>query len=210
MAINPDQMAASQTLRRSRERCLNTPVDTCVIKDTIDFTLKAKSSLTYRYILATALTAKATDARIDILSLQASDESLGAYDARSLCHHVVYPFQREFLGDVLDGANNDPLVNKPGRYPRLDGSNAAQNGDPRKVLTLLCENLPKVNTKEKAEQCLDYLVSRLLDTKRQRDAQRALFVSVASLTTIARARLWVDELLDNARILAHFRIPALT
>lgn len=74
MAINPDQMAASQTLRRSRERCLNTPVDTCVIKNTIDFTLKAKSSLTYRYILATALTAKATDARIDILSLQASDE----------------------------------------------------------------------------------------------------------------------------------------
>lgn len=197
MAINPDQMAASQTLRRSRERCLNTPVDTCVIKDTIDFTLKAKSSLTYRYILATALTAKATDARIDILSLQASDESLGAYDARSLCHHVVYPFQREFLGDVLDGANNDPLVNKPGRYPRLDDSNAAQNGDPRKVLTLLCENLPKVNTKERAEQCLDYLVSRLLDTKRQRDAQRALFVSVASLTTIARARLWVDELLDR-------------
>lgn len=197
MAIDLSQMAASQTLRHSRERCLASPIETCEIKDTIDFTLSAKLSLTYRYILATALTAKATDERIDILSLQASDDSTGAYDARSLCSHVVFPFQRDFLGDVLDGANSDPLVNKPGRFPRLSNSNAAQNGDPKKVLALLCENLPKVDTKEKAEHCLDYLVSRILELKKEKDEQQALFDSVAASATAVETRMFVDELLDK-------------
>lgn len=197
MAIDLSQMAASQTLRYSRERCLVEPVNECEIKDTIDFTLAAKLSLTYRYILATALTAKATDDRVDILSLQASDDSAGAYDARSLCHHVVFPFQRDFLGDALDGANSDPLVNKPGRYPRLSNTNAAQNGDPKKVLALLCDNLPKVATKEDAERCLDYLVSRLLDMKQEKEARQELFNSVAASATDAEARAFVDDLLGK-------------
>lgn len=197
MAIDLSQMAAAQTLRHSRERCLAASVDTCEIKDVIDFALSAKLSLTYRYILATALTAKATDDRIDILSLQASDNSAGAYDARSLCSHVVFPFQRDFLGDILDGANNDPLVNKPGRFPRLSNSNAAQNGDPKKLLALLCENLPKVDTKEKAERCLDYLVSRLLELKETQDRQQELFDAVTASATSTEARMFVDELLDQ-------------
>lgn len=196
MAIELSQMAASQTLRRSRERCLAEPAGACEIKDTIDFALAAESCLTYRYILATALTAKATDGRVDMLSLQASDDSAGAYDARSLCRHVVFPFQRDFLGDALDGANSDPLVNKPGRYPRLSNSNAAR-GDSKRVLALLCENLPKVATKQDAERCLDYLVSRLLDIKRQKEAQQELFNSFVASATDAEARAFVDDLLGK-------------
>ena len=67
----------------------------------------------------TALLAKAVDSSVDILSLQAGDGSEGAYDARSLASKVVYRFQASLLGNVLDGSNNDPLVNKPGRFLRL-------------------------------------------------------------------------------------------
>ena len=110
-----DQTLAMNELLASLRRVKNNPQPLCLIKPTIDFVLGGKNCLTYRYILLTALTAKATNESIDILSLQAGDASDGAYDARSLCSRVVYKFQKDFLDDVLDGSNEDPLVNNPGR-----------------------------------------------------------------------------------------------
>lgn len=48
---------------------------------------------TYKYVLVNGLLAKAVNKEIDALSLQAGDESDGAYDARSLCHKVLVPFE---------------------------------------------------------------------------------------------------------------------
>ena len=126
-------------LMASLRRVKSDPQLLCPIKPTIDFVLSGKNCLTYRYILLTALTAKATNENIDILSLQAGDESDGAYDARSLCSRVVYKFQKDFLDDVLDGSNEDPLVNNPGRHPRLSKENKSAGGDPKKALYALCD-----------------------------------------------------------------------
>ena len=67
--------------------------------------------------------AKAVNKEIDALSLQAGDESDGAYDARSLCHKVLVPFEREFMPNSL-GGSNEPFLNKPARFPRLTPDNA--------------------------------------------------------------------------------------
>ena len=170
---------------------------TCPISSTIDFVMGGKNCLTYRYIMFTALLAKAVDPSIDILSLQAGDDSVGAYDARSLASKVVYPFQKSMLGNILDGSNNDPLVNKPGRFMRLRKENPAAGGDPKRALALLCDDLPKVDTREAARACVDYIVTKLLAAKKVRDSQLALFDDVARDMSVFKARKFMSSLLDQ-------------
>lgn len=197
MAVDIDKTMATKLLNTSYTNCLRTPVYTCPIKSTIDFVMNGKNCLTYRYIMFTALLAKAVDSSIDILSLQAGDDSEGAYDARSLASKVVYRFQASLLGNVLDGSNNDPLVNKPGRFLRLSPDNAAAGGDPKKALQLLCSNLPKIQNSTVAYQCVDYIVSLLLAEKKSRDAKKEYFDNVANNMGIFNARDFMSNLLDQ-------------
>lgn len=197
MAIDIDKSVATKLLHESYKACSNMPIVNCPIKDTIDFVMNGKNCLTYRYIMFTALLAKAVDSKIDILSLQAGDTSIGAYDARSLASKVVYPFQKNILGNVLDGANSDPLVNKPGRFLRLDKSNAAAGGNPTKALELLCDNLPKVQDSLEARKCIDYIVSMLLDAKAARDIQQSLIQENSRNMSVFRVREFMSELLDK-------------
>lgn len=197
MAIDIDKTVATKLLNSSFMSCQRTPVRSCVIKSTIDFVMNGKNCLTYRYIMFTALLAKAVDSSVDILSLQAGDQSAGAYDARSLASKVVYHFQASLLGNVLDGSNSDPLVNKPGRYMRLSPDNAAAGGDPKKALQLLCSDLPKVENSEQARACVDYIVSLLLAEKAIRDSKRQLFDSVAANMNVFSVRQFMSNLLDQ-------------
>lgn len=192
-----DQTLAMNELMASLRRVKSDPQLLCPIKPTIDFVLSGKNCLTYRYILLTALTAKATNENIDILSLQAGDESDGAYDARSLCSRVVYKFQKDFLDDVLDGSNEDPLVNNPGRHPRLSKENKSAGGDPKKALYALCDNLPKVTNSADARECLDYFLTECLliaEAKRQR--AEAFSTAIVS-TNVFSTRNFMDSLLDK-------------
>jgi len=197
MAIDIDKSVATKLLHDSYKACLETPVTNCSIKSTIDFVMNGKNCLTYRYIMFTALVAKAVDSNIDILSLQAGDSSKGAFDARSLASKVVYPFQKSMLGNVLDGANNDPLVNKPGRFLRLDKANAAAGGDPSKALELLCNDLPKIRDNLDARNCIDYCVSMLLEEKTAREMQQAILQKNSCNMSIFRIRNFMSELLDK-------------
>ncbi len=156
MSIQIDEAAAVKLLRKLLEEVKETPSKTCLIKEVIDLTNKGKGCLAYRYILFSALTAKAVEPLVDILSLQHQDESPGAYEARGLCSKVIVPFQDQYLNNVL--GSSDPLVGKPGRYKRLSPENAAR-GDGRRVLNRLCEDLPKVKTESEAKDCLRYLLT---------------------------------------------------
>ena len=172
------------------------PIVNCPIKDTIDFVMNGKNCLTYRYIMFTALLAKAVDYKIDILSLQVEDPSVGAHNARSLASEVVYPFQKSILGNMLNGANSDPLVNNPARVPRLAKTNKAR-GDCKKALELLCDNLPKVQDSLEARKCIDYIVSMLLDAKAARDIQQSLIQENSRNMSVFRVREFMSELLDK-------------
>lgn len=118
------------------------------------------SHKTYKYVLVTALLAKATNEDVDPLSLQAKDDSDGAYDARSLCHHVVVPFERDFLPNSL-GGSNEPFLNKPARYPRLTTENAVRKGNDMETLKSLIFILSKVQNSKTARKYLSSAINNL-------------------------------------------------
>lgn len=96
---------------------------------------------TYRYMLITALLAKACDGSIDIFSLQKGDGAAGKYDARSLCHKVIVPFETIKLPGCL-GGSNEPFLNKPARYQRISIDNATRD---KESLGHLVEILSKID-----------------------------------------------------------------
>ncbi len=189
----------------SLKRAEGCPVSQCSIDTQIDTVMNGKSCLTYQYILMTALVAKATDYRIDCLSLQIDDESDGAYAPRSLCKEVVYPFQAQILGGVLGGSNNDPLVNKPGRYPRLTLQNAAR-GDGEKALKALITafgsgrlSLTTPEASKEAKVCLDYLLTHLLSLRKQQEEMAAaVSASSVKVSNTHDLRVFLSELLDQS------------
>lgn len=128
--------------------------------------------LTFRYILVTAVLAKATDQSIHPRALQRQSTLIGAYDARSLCHGIVVPFERERLGNAL-GGSNEPFLNKPARFKEVSLSNAVRRGRDRALLEELYKILEAVNALEK-HAAFDVLcdVLFLLQSKRLADQQK--------------------------------------
>lgn len=105
--------------------------------------------LTFRYILVTALLGKATNPNINTLALQAGANVEGAYDARSLCHGVLVPLERQLLSRSL-GGSNEPFLNKPARFPIISPSNAVRAGKDRELLLILHKVLSEIETHEQA------------------------------------------------------------
>ena len=155
---------------------------------------------TYRYILFTAILAKATNPLIDILSLQAKDSSEGAYDARSLCHSVVVPFERESVPHSL-GDSNEPFLNKPARFPRLSLDNAVRAGSDKAILTKLIGTLLLIKTKEDAAK---YLSSAICVLKQISQEYNDLYsISVESIDSTANRGMqaildFIDKLTEQA------------
>lgn len=103
--------------------------------------------LTFRYMLLTALLAKATNNNINALALQTSSSLSGAYDARSLCHQVVVPFERKYMSCLL-GGSNEPFLNKPARYKEISkATNAVRKGNNERLHNILIEILNYANEK---------------------------------------------------------------
>lgn len=115
---------------------------------------------TYKYVLFTAILAKATNEDIDTLSIQAEDDSVGAYDARSLCHKVVVPFEREYVPHSL-GDSNEPYLNKPARFVRISLDNAVRSGNDKDTLSSLVGVLPLINTQKEAFKYLSSAIAVL-------------------------------------------------
>lgn len=115
---------------------------------------------TYRYVLITGILAKATEESADALSIQAQDTSDGAYDARSLCHSVIVPFERQYLPESL-GGSNEPYLNKPARFPRISLDNAVRSGNDRDTLVRLKTTLERIDSQEKAKIYLSSALATL-------------------------------------------------
>lgn len=81
--------------------------------------------VTYRYILLTAVLSKVANPSIHYRALQKGSRLQGAYDARSVAHQVVVPFEKSH-GERL-GGSNEPYLNRPARYPEFDMSNRDRN-----------------------------------------------------------------------------------
>ena len=111
------------------------------------------SHKTYRYILVNALLAKATNQDVNALSLQKGDGKQGKFDARSLCHNVLVPFERLKLQGCL-GDSNEPFLNKPARFVTLSMDNAVRAGRDKETLESVIRVLSSITTSEMAYKYL--------------------------------------------------------
>jgi len=78
----------------------------------------------YRYVLPTQLLCKSVDPSLDCRSLQASYKAPGAFDARTIAHQVIVPFDK--LYNNVFGGSNEPYVNNPLRYPAVTSEYRSQ------------------------------------------------------------------------------------
>ncbi|MFO0839323.1 MAG: restriction endonuclease, SacI family [Phycisphaerae bacterium] len=89
----------TEAVRQAIERCTNS---------------KTKSN---RYVLPTQLLAKLADPNLDCRCVQADSSRPGSFDARSLCHGVIVPFDRE--NHAVLGGSTEPYVNNPLRISAI-------------------------------------------------------------------------------------------
>lgn len=125
----------------------------CKISDSTSLEIESilnDNHKTYKYILVNGLLAKATNEKINALALQAGSDLEGAYDARSLCHNVLVPFEREFLHNSL-GGSNEPFLNKPARFTHLSETNAVRKGNDKKILKSLINIFNSIKTSQEAK-----------------------------------------------------------
>ena len=124
--------------------------------------------LTYRYILINAFLGKATNPEINPLCLQEKSPLMGAWDARTLCHKVLVPFERKRLNGAL-GGSNEPFLNKPARFTDLCESNAVRKGKDKELLMLLCNILPEIDSGQQAFDALSDSIYFILDIAKQQE-----------------------------------------
>jgi len=99
---------------------------------------------TYRYVLPTHILAKLVEPSIDCRAIQAASTLPGSYDARSVCHKVIVPFDK--LHENVLGGSTEPYVNNPLRVPQVTEQYAGQQKD-RKGWSDLCYVLAEVQNK---------------------------------------------------------------
>ena len=106
--------------------------------------------------------------------MQAGAPLEGAFDARSLCHKVLVPFERDFLRNSI-GGSNEPFLNKPARFTHLSKNNAVRKGRDKQTLLLLIEILNSIKTSIDAQQ---YLACALEILKKQIEKKRSELESI--------------------------------
>jgi hypothetical protein len=148
----------------------------CIKKDIISANIKAvlqSNHKTYKYILVNGLLAKATNEKINALALQAGAPLDGAFDARSLCHNVLVPFERDFLHNAL-GGSNEPFLNKPARFTHLSNTNAVRKGQDKETLSLLIDIFNSIHISTEANNylacALEFLNQKIEENKLQHDS----------------------------------------
>lgn len=134
---------------------------------------------TYKYILITALAAKAAEEQVNPLCLQVAANKPGAYDARSVCHKCLVPFERRYLNNVL-GGSNEPFLNKPARFSMLRKSNPTRGGKAKISQEQLIDFLSQVTSSKIAFEFLTQAISYVLTIKVAQKSLPFYFSSSAS------------------------------
>ena len=94
-------------------------VDDENLREAIRAVINSKTK-SYRYVLPTQLVAKLADPSLDCRCLQASRGGRGAFDARTVAHGVVVPFDQ--ANESVLGGSPEPYVNNPLRVPEVSSA----------------------------------------------------------------------------------------
>ncbi|MCW3764684.1 restriction endonuclease, SacI family [Weissella confusa] len=154
------------------------------------------SHKTYRYIFITEIATKTTLPEINALALQMKSNLPGAYDARSVAHKVVVPFEKEYLNNSL-GGSNEPFLNKPARFTSLSENNAVRSGkDKQELLTMIA--LLKDIQQEKAKIYLQYSFSLLLEKIKEEKNKEVLRLQTQKSTSTYQLRNLLQKLISQS------------
>jgi hypothetical protein len=102
-------------------------------------------ALTYHYVLPTQLLAKGADPNLDAHAIQAGYPGPGAFDARTVAHDVIVPFDRS--NERVLGGSPEPYVNNPLRVPGV----TAEYRSPQKNKTDCDKLVAVLDAVEKSE-----------------------------------------------------------
>jgi hypothetical protein len=145
----------------------------------------------FKYILVTGFLAKLTNPEAHPRALQAKSDLPGAYDARSLCHKVVVPFEKDSKLNLL-GLSNEPLVRKSARHPQHDKGNTQLKN---KRLAAVVHDLLELARESKPEAVEAMLVAAL---RIGRELAKTRVVATADLDTNLRHVLnFISEFLKE-------------
>ena len=186
---------AAVILENEYAKVIDSSEPECTHKEFIDFVID-NTHLTYKYILFTAILSKAADNSINPLCLQKHSSLPGAYDARTVCHKVIVPFEMEILKKAL-GGSNEPFLNKPARFPELSKDNAVRRGRDQSILYSLWDNLPLITTSEDATQCLDYILYKLIKIRDEKE-QLTIFTIEDSMNLPSKLLHYIGEALKES------------
>lgn len=147
-------------------------VDDPTIRSKISEVLNG-SQKTFKYILVNAALAKATNPDVHYRSLQANSDLSGAYDARSVGHAALVPWEKAH-GERL-GGSPEPFVNNPARHPDVNTSNRSAAPSAQERLYNLLERMQE-KTEAGDVQPVDVL-RQMLSAYGELDAQTVDFES---------------------------------
>ena len=186
---------AATKLSEAYEKAQSMPPISCKHSDLIDYVIGG-THLTYKYVLFNALLAKATHESLNPLCLQKGSELPGAFDARTICHKVIVPFEQTVLKKVL-GGSNEPFLNKPARYTDLSKENAVRRGKDQEMLFRLCDELPTIATSAEAYTDLIYLLQLLIKLREENEALTIFSVPASSNLPIKLKEFSGKALIEN-------------
>jgi hypothetical protein len=103
---------------------------------------------TYRYVLPTQIVSKLANPSLDSRSLQAASAKRGSFDARSVAHKVIVPFDQR--NENVLGGSQEPYVNNPLRVPEVSPAYRGAQGNKLgwDQLRLVLDTLEERNTRE--------------------------------------------------------------
>ena len=145
-------------------------LDTDLIRDVRSSVNSATK--TYRYVLPTQVLAKAAKGELDCRCLQASRGGKGAFDARTIAHKVVVPFDQ--ANERVLGGSSEPYVNNPLRVPDVSSRHRPARKDPE-GWDALCRVLDRVEQRGDSTFTRCILKQILIEVRKRLESVRITY-----------------------------------
>ena len=162
----------------------------------------ASATKSYRYVLPTQLIAKLADSDLDCCCLQASRGGPGAFDARTVAHKVVVPFDQ--ANDNVLGGSPEPYVNNPLRVPELSQKYRAPQKN-QDDWDRLCAVLSAVEARADAEFTRNVLSQVLTEVYRRLTEVRVIYPAPKRISldkSLSLIEAFLSDLSGGDRLLA--------
>jgi len=157
---------------------------------------------TYRYVLPTQVLSKLADSSLDSRCLQASRGGYGAFDARTVAHEVIVPFDQQ--NENVLGGSQEPYVSNPLRVSEVSAINRGAQKN-KLGWDQLCFVLTTVEEKKNTEFTRLIFRQILTEIYRRLSTVRVVYPAprrVSLAKTIEVIQTFLSEHSDGDRLLA--------